>query len=1039
MTLVDRNNNGRIRARPVNACLFPLYAAEGAAVVTVEGLESENDGKGGRRREKGGLHPLSAALAGAHGSQCGFCSPGFVMAAHSCLAAHAVRRKQQQHEDGGGGSGGGTRLCPASSSPSPSSLSSSCQKKPAEDIEEVFSGNLCRCTGYRPIVDAFRPFFDEGGEAREAEEGRRGGEERKTRFAPPARPNGEEGGGEQAPSASSPSSSPLIDASALLPRELLTRPKPELRLLPASGENGVEWHRPTSLRSLLRLRASSHLLRGGSPCTFIGGNTEVGIECAQKGMRHAVRVDVGSVPELAVLDFGRGGGGGREGKEESENGADEPGESGSRITIGAGATLEDLFEAAKASSSSSSGAASAIASQLRRFAGRAVRGAAVVGGNVATASPASDLNPVFVACGALFDLARLEKPEKRHCDGDCREGSSPPASPVFATRSVPAAEFFRGYRKVDLGPDEVLVRVRLPRWGGDGGVVDVAASSSGGGHKTNTSSPPPPLRRCCRRRPLDFVQAFKQARRRDDDISIVTACFAVRFEAQEIGEKEGEGKGEKGDEAFVVSEASFCFGGVAATPLSCPRAAAALLGTRWSFNDYERALRALAKEDVVIPDDAPGGAVPFRRALVASAFARFFAAAHRRLKEVVASSSSSSSSSSRSTLSPPPVLPSWLSSASDGLPPRPPPRSLQYWEVTENSKVIGVPLRHLSADLQAAGRARYVADEPLLPGTLHGALVLSTRAAARVASIDASKVAAAAASGSSTAESSIPFFFFGAADVPGTNRWGPLLGDPLFVGVGERCEAVGLPLGIVVAESEGAARRAALQVEVEYFDDDGDDECGSEKNSSRPSSSPSSPTPILTIEDAIAANSFFEAMDREMDHGEGGIDELLAGYEREAAGSARSGGAAAAAAGGEGSGGGSGGGGGRKVAVVEGAIRIGGQEHFYLEPHSALAVPGERGTSTELDVLSSTQAPSGTQLDVARAVGLPLHSVVCRATRLGGGFGGKETRAGGVAAAAGVAAFLTKRPVRLVLERHVDAAISGGVSSFVFSFLSFSL
>lgn len=983
---MDRNTSGRVRARPVNACLFPLYAAEGAAVVTVEGLRGGSATGGGSGSgcsgEQNLLHPLPAALANAHGSQCGFCSPGFVMAAHSCLAAHAARRMGREgevlKEDGGGGDAReGAR--PAAEAPSPSSCRRA--QKPAEDIEDVFSGNLCRCTGYRPIIDAFRPFFDEGeGEEKTAASAAAAGKQRC--FAPPARPSGEEEEDEVdiAP--------PLIvDASALLPRELLTRPKPEL-FFPAasSGESetdgGVEWHRPTSLRSLLRLRAAN------PQCTLVGGNTEVGIECAQKGARHAFRVDVASVPEMAVLDFGEG-----EGKEEGG------------ITVGAGATLEDLFEAAKGSACSS-GAASALAAQLRRFAGRAVRAAAVVGGNVATASPASDLNPVFVACGASFDLASLGSENEK-----------------ISIRRVPAAEFFKGYRQVDLAPGEVLLRARLPRWGGDGGLVADGAAAA--------PSPSSPLRR----RPLDFVQAFKQARRRDDDISIVTACLAVKFEAQKVKRREGGGNEgeEEQEEAFVVSEASFCFGGVAATPLLAPRAARALVGSRWSFESYERALRALTSEDVVVSDDAPGGAVPYRRALVGSALARFFASAHRRLLEVVRASSGEGSS-----LSAPPPLPPWLSAAAEGLPPRPPPRSLQYWDQKEapaevggtcdgdtRHRVIGAPVRHLSAGLQASGAARYVADEPLPPGTLHGALVLSTRAAARVAVIDPSRALAAAGNAdsklpsSSSDSNSSTVLFFGAADVPGTNRWGPFLGDPLFLGVGDRSEAVGLPVGIVVADSEARARRAALLVDVEYSDDgDGDGESGSGGDKSCSAAAAAAPSskrpPILTIEDAIAAGSFFEGMDREIERGEGDIDELFESYRREME-----------------EGRGKPAGVNRRVAVVEGSVRIGGQEHFYLEPHSVLVTPGEPRTSAELDVLSSTQSPYGTQLDAARAVGLPLHAVVCRATRLGGGFGGKETRAGGVAAAAAVAAVRSGgRPVRLVLERHVDAAISGGRHPF---------
>jgi len=91
---------------PVNSCLLPLAAVEGKTVVTVEGVADSD----------GGLHPVQAALAGAGGSQCGYCTPGFVVS----LFCEYYRP-------------GRTELDP-----------------------ESISGNLCRCTGYRPIVEAAR-------------------------------------------------------------------------------------------------------------------------------------------------------------------------------------------------------------------------------------------------------------------------------------------------------------------------------------------------------------------------------------------------------------------------------------------------------------------------------------------------------------------------------------------------------------------------------------------------------------------------------------------------------------------------------------------------------------------------------------------------------------------------------------------------------------------------------------------------------------------------------------------------------------------
>jgi len=91
----------------VCACLVLGVQAEGHEVVTVEGLA-----------ENGGLHPVQEAFVEAGAVQCGFCTPGLVMA-----VADLIRR-----------------------SPSPSD----------DEIREALSGNLCRCTGYQKIFDAVR-------------------------------------------------------------------------------------------------------------------------------------------------------------------------------------------------------------------------------------------------------------------------------------------------------------------------------------------------------------------------------------------------------------------------------------------------------------------------------------------------------------------------------------------------------------------------------------------------------------------------------------------------------------------------------------------------------------------------------------------------------------------------------------------------------------------------------------------------------------------------------------------------------------------
>ncbi len=106
---------GPLSLRPVNSCIRFLPTLDGKALLTVEDL-------GG----PGALHPVQQAMVECHGSQCGFCTPGFVMS----LAATYERH------------------CAAGTRPTRGQL--------ADDL----AGNLCRCTGYRPILEAGQRMFE---------------------------------------------------------------------------------------------------------------------------------------------------------------------------------------------------------------------------------------------------------------------------------------------------------------------------------------------------------------------------------------------------------------------------------------------------------------------------------------------------------------------------------------------------------------------------------------------------------------------------------------------------------------------------------------------------------------------------------------------------------------------------------------------------------------------------------------------------------------------------------------------------------------
>ena len=110
---------GALELQPVNSCIQFLPTLDGKALFSVEDLKAP-------AAKGGALHPAQQALVDCHGSQCGFCTPGFVMSLWACGERHgqAATRATRQ------------------------------------ELADDLSGNLCRCTGYRPILDAGERMFD---------------------------------------------------------------------------------------------------------------------------------------------------------------------------------------------------------------------------------------------------------------------------------------------------------------------------------------------------------------------------------------------------------------------------------------------------------------------------------------------------------------------------------------------------------------------------------------------------------------------------------------------------------------------------------------------------------------------------------------------------------------------------------------------------------------------------------------------------------------------------------------------------------------
>ncbi len=207
-----------------------------------------------------------------------------------------------------------------------------------------------------------------------------------------------------------------------------------------------------------------------------------------------------------------------------------------------------------------------------------------------------------------------------------------------------------------------------------------------------------------------------------------------------------------------------------------------------------------------------------------------------------------------------------------------------------------------------------------------------------------------------------------AADIPGLADIGPVFpGDPLLVD--REVQHHGQPLFAVAAESLRQARHAVRLAKVQYDEE----------------------PPVVEVEQAIAAGITVRpphTMHR------GDPDAAIAAAPHR----------------------------------IEGALKVGGQEHFYLEGQAALALPADDGG---MHVATSNQNPSEVQKLVAEVLALPMHAVTVEVRRMGGAFGGKETQGNPWACLAALAARLTGRAVKCRLPRADDMVMTGKRHDFL--------
>src|SRR5438876_1561918 len=288
----ELHGNG-VRFRAINSCIQFVPTLDGKELITVESLTGSN----------GALHPVQQALVDCHGSQCGFCTPGFVM---SLFALYK-------------------------SAPKPS----------RQEINDAIAGNLCRCTGYRPIVDAAQKMYEYGDGAVKPHE-----HWMNCSFSSP---------GDRQRSTSE--------------REMIERLQSIQRRDTLMLSQGTKtYFAPAQAAGLAALRDAHPDAR------ILAGGTDVGLWVTKQHKDLNTVIYVGNVAELTQIAV-----------------------SDRHIEIGAAVSLTDAFAVLVKHYPE-------LDELFRRFASVPIRNAGTLGGNVANGSPIGDAMPGLIALGARVVL-----------------------------------------------------------------------------------------------------------------------------------------------------------------------------------------------------------------------------------------------------------------------------------------------------------------------------------------------------------------------------------------------------------------------------------------------------------------------------------------------------------------------------------------------------------------------------------------------------------------------------------------------------------
>lgn len=261
-------------------------------------------------------------------------------------------------------------------------------------------------------------------------------------------------------------------------------------------------------------------------------------------------------------------------------------------------------------------------------------------------------------------------------------------------------------------------------------------------------------------------------------------------------------------------------------------------------------------------------------------------------------------------------------------------------------------MKNIDSYTHLRGESVYIDDIPLQQGSLFAAVFDSPLAHGIIRSLDTREAAA------------VPGVVrvFTAADIPGENQIGGIVPDEELL-AGNQVHFCGMPIALVVAETEEAARVAVKKIKAEI-----------------------APLPVITDPRVAKEKGELIIPPRQFTLGD-----------TETAWS-------------------------QCTHLFEGRADCNGQEHLYIETQGAYAIPQENGA---IRICSSTQGPTAVQRTAARVLNLPMHKIEVDTVRLGGGFGGKEDQATTWGVMVALAAYHLKKPVKYCLHRMEDMRMTG--------------